>query len=649
MKRTLPLLNSEYLRPSKFLIVSATLDNESDDSQSSCDEEIENVERQFDFNSTIQHSNIKNKSCDLVKISDCWFHVMRFLEVDESFELLFLCKDLTSMLLSIFRDATKYIYETNLHMHGIFDKIRKFETIHTRHPDLFTDLSTWKPTIFLNETDWEQVSHVDFDTYATNLEEFKSGNFRFGVKPIYFHKDEDDEENEVEATVEEDEIIENDETIEMEDENEIIDKRIPFGIPLCEGSIDEQFYLSQDTIYSEEYKGLVQKYLKLTDEQVHNLKLDEDFLLFYDKIKNDQRQIDSYINDVQKSAVSNDEQTSILLETYQCSEFRKFEICVHLDDTFMYHSIRDGIKNLFRKRGIIYFEPIMIENALFLLQEYLRNLLKIVVENKYGDNKDVPIPYTEHPMDYEHFLRSNAEIGGDLEEDEELKVSDIEIMDALDNSKFYYVIENKRSRPESDVPSDVDDEEVSDNEMEFLLEYTENENSDEENDEFIIINKESNIAEEKDGAKKDEDFIDDSEIETLDESKILEGSLEDELLKVSIRVHSELYGEERTLSEKLYLKNWYGHGSLFFNHTHSNISQTNEWKENEIDYQTLSESELLELNRKEDLEYFGKDSLQLLESKDESEEHANEELSKEYNLRRMLREESIKCIFNYFH
>lgn len=56
-------------------------------------------------------------------------------------------------------------------------------------------------------------------------------------------------------------------------------------------------------------------------------------------------------------------------------------------------------------------------------------------------------------------------------------------------------------------------------------------------------------------------------------------------MKVSIRVHEEVYGKERAHKDKLYLKNWYGCGDLFFSNCSKQLEnpQLSEMSESQLE------------------------------------------------------------------
>ncbi|EFC35263.1 predicted protein, partial [Naegleria gruberi] len=209
------------------------------------------------------------------------------------------------------------------------------------------------------------------------------------------------------------------------------------------------------------------------------------------------------------------------------------------------------------------------------------------------------------------------------------------------------VYDQKRySDSDSDRNSDDTDLDEDDNEdLEF---------SEEESDE------DTNVKPKKEPISEDM-FIDDSESFSFDLQN-LGDTLPEQLMKVSIQVHEEVYGIEKVHDEKLYLKNWYGNSSFFFVNCSTNLEnpeQKNSEKEDNAEEFNRTEKEQIEMDMKEDFAYFGYalyeddfNEFPILDNDEDDSleqlEQATEEISLHYHLRRLLRERSYECITNYF-
>ena len=162
----------------------------------------------------------------------------------------------------------------------------------------------------------------------------------------------------------------------------------------------------------------------------------------------------------------------------------------------------------------------------------------------------------------------------------------------------------------------------------------------------------------KEEAVEDDDFIDDSELECITDDNDLGDSLQDELLKVSMRVHEQVYGKERAHREKMYLKNWFGYGPSMFQHAPGPGGAP--YVEDDFTYSGKSEAQIIGHDRQEDICYFGYslyDDVEGDEFDDDNNgdgKYGSSDDSKQvdgtgYHLRRLLRQESIRCIEEYFN
>ncbi|KAL9654127.1 hypothetical protein ABK040_016473 [Willaertia magna] len=423
---------------------------------------------------------------------------------------------------------------------------------------------------------------------------------------------------------------------EESDDEQDLRELIPFGIPLSKGSVIKQYELSEAEFTPQEYVILVKK-------QLRN------------------------------------------------------------DPEFNFFSLRSGIYKLVKKGGVMFFEPQIVADTVQLLKDYLTPIIREAYDLKFG-NKEHVLEFTESKEEYDKYWENDEKnkLKDAIDSDMKLHIKDIE--QAIKNvyGKSYYEEENEENKESEEDKSDEedsndeesedeeeDDEEKSDEEEnEYEDEYdsnSSNEESDEEDDSICSNNDielfnslkkhlNSNHSPFKDISiivtvpDEDEYFINDYDFTNLitdnnfTPEQLKDDNLQNQLIKVSIRVHEEIYGKERTHNEKLYLKNWFGYGPLFYSMSASHLGNENpeELMEVEEDKKDgdFTEEEWIEKCRKQDLLYFGyslydDEEGEYLEiynesNKSDEEEQASEEESKEYHLRRLLRQESMKCIEEYF-
>ena len=391
--------------------------------------------------------------------------------------------------------------------------------------------------------------------------------------------------------------------------------------------------------------------------------------------------------------------------------------------------------------GILFHEPSAIEDAFYQLKRFIYLLIKDAYESKFP-NKTQDLQFTETYEDYSlHcFEYEDDFLNSDLMEDRDLKLNSQDILESftkLTGKTFFFAdarleaalyAGNPEAEPieqgsdeaksddeetDSDQSLSEDQDELQEEETPLLEESTEKTTSEEQGDSQETVEE---IIEETGETVDDEDEIPESEIDdleeetsNLDEQKIeitdetfiddsynfnfdledLGETLPEQLMKVSIRVHEEIYGKERAHREKLYLKNWYGNCDLFFVNCSKELENPNTeivepqdetMEETELNENmdeivqssieennreeiapsesNLTEYEQIEQDRKEDLEYFGYSLYEsdmnefpivdLDDSSPNDEQQATEEESLQYHLRRMLREQSYECILNYF-
>ncbi|KAL9652198.1 hypothetical protein ABK040_013967 [Willaertia magna] len=306
------------------------------------------------------------------------------------------------------------------------------------------------------------------------------------------------------------------------------------------------------------------------------------------------------------------------------------------------NDIKDAVKEVTDKK-LIYSDDNFVTNYLkddYRDEEYVKKY------NEFWKKREESLNWSKQLDDDENSENSSSEDEMDSDTEEE---SPKVIEELIENLK------EEEEEEKSIITKEIKEEE---NNLNNIITTTTIEEEEEENN---LINQSTKKEEEEQNIIEENDsFIDDSDL--FNEMNIIKDSLEDELLKVSIRVHEEIYGKEKTHQEKLYLKNWFGNGPLFYSHCASSTLgndnpltfTTKEIKEEEQDILNEEEQVIIERDKKEDIEYFGYSLYEDEEDEfpeileEEEGEYANEEESKEYHLRRLLREESFKCIFNYF-
>ncbi|KAL9643654.1 hypothetical protein ABK040_016106 [Willaertia magna] len=661
--------------------------------------------------------------------SDCLANVISFLDMDDLYPNLLLSKAWAKFAIPHFLQITREVYLSQSYL----DDLR--ETLQNGGDDefdgLYTECAHWKA--WLGYDDDEVVGYTNLDD-SDDSEDEEIEIKRIKQKEQLIHDDirattnegvesapiNNNENNNVAIVTKEEEktVVEVSTAINIENqipETEVVGtrmfyKKAPFGIPLSKGSIIEQYQLVQSKLTTQEYKELVKKQLNVNITET----IPQNPFLYYDIMKDEQRQADIYINETLE-AMRRDQGECIRVGNFDghpvYSEDLDFE-SMQTDTGFCFYAFRGGIHRLLKRGGVKFYSPQIVVDSIQLLKDFIEPVIREAYDSKFGD-KDKPLEFKEPKEQYDVYWEHDEDPTFDDTIDSDLKINSDDIIEALEKvhgmsllfgleplttnddkaGGFYdktektpnkYFFERSQQSQEESKKEENDDEENENSDTNTDNDNNTEENK-EENEEEDILERDKTLKdfelELEEGEDEDEvmeeettennqeekliiddnNFIDDSELIKLTEENFtpeqLGNSLQDRLIKVSIRVHEEVYGKERTHNEKLYLKNWYGHGPLFFSRCASNLGDENPEEEDndeQVVEELLMEEELIEKNRKEDLAYFGYSLYdddegeypEILEN--EEGEHANEEESKEYHLRRLLRQESIKCIAEYY-
>ncbi|EFC41166.1 hypothetical protein NAEGRDRAFT_80779 [Naegleria gruberi] len=542
------------------------------------------------------------------------------------------CKSFSRLLIPLFLNQTRIIYETKEHLKSLREHIIDNDYNNDDGRDgLFSECATWKVSLCRNDDDedeqWSEVGNEDEEQWS-------------------------DDEDVLEV---------NDCTFQR--------KLIPFGSPLCRETIKDQFWLVQDKIDLQSYKKLVEKELKLNEKEQGLYEINP--FVFQEKIDREKGMIESYINDVQESIhVDCGNPIWLSYDDPIFTDDERFNICQIEYQHIAFHALRSGISRLSKQGGVLLYEPAIMEDMFYQLKKFIYLIIKDAYETKFP-NKTEELQFEESLEQYSRYCidpndKSLPCFDDNLDTDKKLSENDIiASFKKMTGKSFLFGKENdpydlneyQVTKPEEQEQNIVaEDDSTSD--------YSSEDDSEEEqvNSDFEILQFPKPIDA--------ENFIDDSNIFNFDLEN-LGDSLPELLMKVSIRVHEEVYGKERAHIEKLYLQNWYGNGDLFFMNCSKQLdnpqpiveeSQPEELES--IDNSEIVDSSLyiaenkqIEIDKKEDLEYFGYslyeddfEELPILEDEDSDLElqQSTEEESLRYQLRRMLREQSYECIVNYF-
>ncbi|KAL9645441.1 hypothetical protein ABK040_002639 [Willaertia magna] len=620
---------------------------------------------------------------------DCLSIVLSYLNTQDLVDILFISKAWSQIAVPLFIELTEEMYLNNKHLDSLRE-VALNEGYSSDYSGLYNEYATWKPTLGYESDELE-------DGYLV---------------PEILESDSEEVEICDMAKINTDSLNENTQVEQLEsvttERNTInskkIDKRIPFGSPLCKNSIVEQYQLVQDQLTPKDYKELVNKQLGITITE----NLPQNPFLFYDLMNNEKSQVDTYITEIVE-AKNRDSGASITVGNFSgCkvySDDNYFEEYQATDLGLCFYCFRSGMDRLLRQAGVVYYEPQVTIDSIQLLKDFIESVIRMAYDTKFGD-REKPLEFKEPEEQYQVFWENYDEEVSMCDDslDADLKINGNDIIQALEK---VHGIKMLMDYTEKEIIEEIatEDESESEEESTEIKEEEKKKEAEEEIDEISLeeedfselIDKENDIEineeevnnttlnqeQVEEDINNDDSFIDDSELENIkdfDLEKLNDDNLQDRLIKVSIKVHEEVYGKEVTRKEKLYLKNWFGYGPLFYSRCASHLGDDNpidqqvtdcEMTENNI----LKEEEVIEKERKEDLNYFGyslyndgeeeyiniyktnKENSQGIEEGNEEnenkkvqiEEQASEEATKEYHLRRLLREQSYKCIKEYFH
>ena len=275
-KLLLDQFSSQYLRPSKYLLMyrNNDLEEESEDQANNKHAIYENNDnngsndeatiKRMELASSASEERVgattlENRSSNGKSImeigNDCFFEILGFLELYEFRSCILVSKTWARLIIPFFMDLAMEIYENDEHL----DSLRKFGQENDDlilKDGLYTEGATWKPFTCYND---DQI-----------------GDFSVS----YGHCSDDDD------------------VIEL-DECEFHRKLIPFGSPLCKGTVKEQFELVQDKIDSESYRILIEKQLGIPEKEQDTYEFNP-FVIF-DEIEREKGMIEPYLHEIQEA------------------------------------------------------------------------------------------------------------------------------------------------------------------------------------------------------------------------------------------------------------------------------------------------------------------------------------------------------------
>jgi hypothetical protein len=430
-----------------------------------------------------------------------------------------------------------------------------------------------------------------------------------------------------------------------------------FGAPLCKGTIELQYDLISSDCSLGEYGEMVRQKLCVTEIQ---------------RTPQENHYEDMCLYDLRQYKIYKENQEARRRDDGSCIIDGNFEgVRIYADDEMYDEILKEGnlqqyfinnaIQNLARMGGIKYYEP----ETILIMEQLLKEYIGKIIEEAAKKFDGVELNYTSD--NYTGIWTENENLFLDDEDkddelDTDLKINNLDIVDAIKTlfgKDFSGPFPVNRKLAEPDDKST--EEQQSDQNMDY--EYDEEElieearylestliSQSEEND---INSNEEESEQDENNSEQDSydeaDFIDDSELESIDINN-LGNSLRDQLIKVSIRVHEEVYGKERTHNEKLYLKNWFGNGNLMFRHAAEIVQSDVPYVDDDFNYEGKTEQDIIDHDMKEDITYYGYSLYEEEEEEYEDEVEDKEEQvtdGTEYRLQRLLRQESFRCIREY--
>ncbi|KAG2386865.1 hypothetical protein C9374_001900 [Naegleria lovaniensis] len=597
-------MSSEYIQPSKYLICENEDDHETASNIGTSRQSkiqtrlVSDHEEHHLVSESDQHPISSPNNNQFFEIgTDCLELIFSYLTYQDMASILFISHQWCNIIVPLFYEETFHVLQNNEHLIELKKEGRDYDE--DGYDGLFTESATWKPTLCYDTDDNLDAAREELIQYSDSEDDEEidddkshilsnSPQETTGSSACTTNNEIKDSGNDVTSSPK----ISN-----LQHTN--FDKRLPFGTPLCKNTIQDQFYLVQDALSKDEYVELIEQYLKINMKDTMNHQDGHEQLsplyinpfLFYDQIQHEQAQIKPYMWEVAK-AVRRDGRGPIVVGNFSghtiYSDDEYYEHYQASDWGFVFYALRGESDSQYHERW--YPDP---EYKGPYCNDELDSDLKL---NHYD---------IANAVEKEHNTEDNTQQEANKEE------------------------ENGDNINQDDDDEDLDDEE----DWDFTDDESEDENI--ENTNYIdnCMTDLTNLQH-----KNSHDFIDDSELikdENIDANmndNERVDSLQDRLIKVSMQVHEEVYGHEKTHSEKLYLKNWYGNGNLFFAHAAKHLGDDNpeilmSGQEEEIDDDKTAED-----NQHNPTNTSNSQGMVNMEENVANERQADEETSKEYHL-----------------
>lgn len=462
-------------------------------------------------------------------------------------------------------------------------------------------------------------------------------------------------------------------TLQISDDEEADDEIIvPIGSALSRDSFQVQYELQQQFVTPEQYVEQVQA------KRQCNVQVQQDALSLYKLIQYEKEQAELYVETTQEArrrdqgshlVVSNFSGVAVFPgdEDDMFDEYLKEEFYGNM-------SLMSSVQRLTYRAGVKYWEPQIVMDSMELTKSLIRTLLEQIVISKYGEEAheaaSLPVEYKQTNEEYNtmwDFAAEKYNADGSADNvDTDVKVNAQDVADAVQavlGVKLYTEICEKKSKENDPFANNAYVNDATDStenatqsqqteEDSSSIDETSSDEDDEEEDLKQIQSYTDLICnanqDEPEAIENQDDaaFIDDSEFDCLKSLDVstLGTSLRDELLKISIRVHEQVYGKERTHAERLYLQNWYLHSNNVSRH----IALDNDtYKDLPCNDETYTEAQQTEQDMQEDAAYYGNSLFDYFDSEDDDAAASLEE-SNAFQCRRMIREQSELAIHNWF-
>lgn len=488
------------------------------------------------------------------------------------------------------------IYEQCLHLPGLISKID--EEVMT-NDDYYANNCTWRPSLVLQRIEYfnEEEEEEEGEDAEAASDEDQNDKDKENDK---CNDDKDDNDNDSDDDSDDDFKF-----TELKPQVNLSKLINNFGAPLRKGTIEDQFYLIQDDYYLREYKQEVEQVLGVT-----NVQIEEDYRnTFKNMCKYEQYQYKIY----QENCEAKRRENEHFDPCYSSDDDDDDEEPYWKNDSFVKCLLKTGIHRLTRRAGVLYYEPATITD---MLNEKLRNYLSAVINEAAKKLEGKEIKYTQEG--YTGIWDDNRYESDEQEEDNKdkhLKINCEDIVEAIEKlhgKKLHGFITFKegtqkdktdanddRDYDKMVIPEAQEEEEEKDGTHQHPYRQKQEEHQMEEEEEEEV-QEEAEIDmlvddDDEDAVDDDDSFIDDSELETINPDILDDDhhdTLQNELIKASIKAHEEVYGRERTHKEKLYLKNWYGYGPSMFQHTVFADSDDGSYLDDDFDYSGKKEQDL---------------------------------------------------------